>query len=172
VKSSAFVFVVVLGACAAAPPPVVNVPPPDLNVPPISVTTPHAATAEARQCHLTLKAGPIQKSSPGCWLTESISKAEGTLTYPCNGDGVVEAIFDTETFNGRMNSFELELESKNEIDWEGDHCRWGSTANIRGGPVGSATAKLVWSYHDYVVRGERCSGACTASADFSLVDAH
>jgi hypothetical protein len=142
----------------------------DLAIPPIghsslAPTTPEAPKQET--CHATVLAGPISKSSWGCIIDEQITKHQGILTFPCDGDGDAEATFGEQVYTGRIEHGEIDLEAKTELEWPGDGCRWGTTANIRGA-VAANRPQLSWSYRDYVVRGTACSGTCTATSIFAV----
>ena len=53
------------------------------------------------RCSARLRAAPI-KTKDGCTLDERISHGNGTLLYPCSGDGPVEAVFGEHRFPGRL----------------------------------------------------------------------
>lgn len=142
----------------------------ELSIPPIGHSSLAPASTEPTKpetCHATVLAGPISKSSWGCIIDEQISKHQGILTFPCDGDGDAEATFGEQVYSGRIEHGELDLEAKTELEWPGDGCRWGTTSNIRG-PVAASRPQLSWSYRDYVVRGTACSGTCTASSIFAV----
>lgn len=158
--------VLALASCArAARPPDAAV---DLVVPPIGKATaaPSASPTAGENCHAILFADVIQKSSFGCVVDEKVSKGQGILTYPCNGSGDAEAAFGAQLYSGRIREGELELETKTELEWEGDGCRWGTTANIRGNVLKEHV--IAWTYRDYVIRGTACSGSCTATANMAV----
>lgn len=141
--------------------------PVDLAIPPLGKPTPALTATEPAKpetCHAIVLARPIEKSSFGCIIDEQISKQRGILTFPCRGDGEAEAAFGEQLYRGQAHDGELDLEAKTELDWPGDGCRWGTTANIRGRVDG----ELAWSYRDYVVRGQNCSGTCTARSVFAV----
>ena len=121
--------------------------------------------APTGQCTARLRAAPID-TGDGCTLDERISGGNGTLLYPCSGDGVVEAVFGEHRFVGKVEHGVLLLALSTELDWD-DHCHWETQQGIRGtwGREGSKQQpKLVWSYTESPVRGTRCFGACTATA--------
>lgn len=142
--------------------------PVDFAIPPIGkVASPTPdEPPKVESCHALLFANGISKSSYGCVIEEQISKNQGILTYPCTGNGDAEAAFGEELYTGQIRDGELDLEVKNEFDWPGDGCRWGTTANIRGRVT--TERQLSWSYRDYAVRGTACSGTCTATSVFSV----
>jgi hypothetical protein len=159
------VVVLTVASCAPTRPPDAPI---ELTVPPLS-GAPIAAAPEApktEKCHAIVFAGPIAKSSFGCILDEQVSKHQGIVTYPCTGDGEAEAAFGEQLYTGQIRDGEIELELKTELDWEGDGCRWGTTANIRGRVL--TEQKIAWVYRDYVVRGTNCSGTCTASTSLAV----
>lgn len=157
-----------LASCAhdAKPPEVAA----DLSIPPIGKpsTSTTSAPAKVENCHAIVMASPIEKSSYGCVIDEQISKHRGILTYPCTGNGDAEAAFGEQVYSGRIQDGELDLEVKTELEWPGDGCRWGTTANIHGPVSADPRARLAWSYKDYVVRGTACSGSCTAKSVFAV----
>jgi len=125
------------------------------------------------RCSLRLVAGRIQKSSPGCFLDEHISKAPGHVFYPCGGEGPAEAEFGDQRYAGRVHNGEIELELSTELDWE-DGCRWGTRAVITGALVsnGEPTLKpLSWEYQDRVLTGTDCSGVCSAKTSIAVTRA-
>lgn len=157
-----------LASCAhdAKPPEV----PVELSVPPIGkapVEKP-PEPAKIETCHAIVMANTIAKSSYGCVIDEQISKHQGILTYPCTGNGDAEATFGEQVYSGRIHDGELDLEAKTELEWPGDGCRWGTTANIRGPVTANPGNHLAWTYKDYVVRGTACSGSCTATSFFAV----
>jgi hypothetical protein len=150
--------------------------PVDLAIAPIGSSGGIATNGErspGATCTLRLIATPIQKSAPGCYLDEHISKGEGLLHYACNGDGPAEAVFGPDLYKGKIQDGEVELEHSTELDWE-DGCRWGTAAVISGVVVvgGKPThGKLSWRYRDHVISGSNCSGECTASTSFTVKSA-
>lgn len=120
--------------------------------------------APSASCVLRLLPAPIEKSSPGCFLDERLSKGPGTLHYPCSGTGAAEARFGDQTYAGRVDRGHLTLELATELDWE-DGCRWGTRAELSGTVLRDgkpAPAKLAWKYADRILQGDDCSGTCTA----------
>lgn len=147
--------------------------PMDLAIAPIGSSGEVSTNGERspdERCTLRLIAARIQKSAPGCYLDEHISKGEGLLHYACSGDGPAEAVFGPDLYKGKIEHGEVELEHSTELDWE-DGCRWGTDAVISGTVVvgGKPTLrKLEWRYRDRVISGSDCSGACTASTSFTV----
>jgi len=119
------------------------------------------------RCTARLKPQPI-KTGAGCTLDERISKATGVLSYPCSGNGNVEAVFAEHHFEGTMSDGTLTLGLTTEIDWE-DGCHWETKQAIVGELRGEArTAKLMWSYTEGPVTGTGCFGSCEARAEIDL----
>ena len=153
---------------------------------PLVIAAPPPSTDRDR-CTAVLRAATI-KTNPGCTLDERLSHGNGTLLYPCAGDGPVEAIFGEHHFNGKITESAVTLALGTELDWE-DGCHWetkqvilGSwkrdattSANGNGGGSGSGNAnakrrpKLSWSYSEAPVTGTGCYGSCTATAEIEIV---
>ena len=126
--------------------------------------------SDGGRCSLRLVAGRIEKSSPGCYLDELVSKQAGLLHYPCTGDGPAEADFGEHRYAGRVVGGEVELALSTELDWE-DGCRWGTDAVISGTLLknGETVARsLSWRYRDRVITGTDCSGVCTARTNIQV----
>ncbi|MBX3226288.1 MAG: hypothetical protein KIT84_43105 [Labilithrix sp.] len=161
---------VLVASCGhEAPPPPVAVAS-DLVVPPLGVKPEAPRPApdpDAPICTARLVAGAVKKSSFGCYLDQSV-EGGGTLRYPCSGDGDAHAVFGALRYEGSVSNGELALEAKTELDYDGDGCRWGTTGTIAGAVPRDVRGKLEWRYVDYVLRGQGCSGACTASASLSV----
>lgn len=151
--------------------------PVDLTITPIGSAAPIAIASSVTEAHaggicsLSLRAARIDKSSPGCFLDEQITKSNGALRYPCSGDGPVEADFGEQRYKGSITGGNVELEFKTELDWQ-DGCRWGTTANISGQLTNKGGVptlkKLNWRYRDHVITGSACSGVCTAHSTFEV----
>ena len=133
---------------------------------------------ERDRCTAVLRAATI-KTNPGCTLDERLSHGNGTLLYPCAGDGPVEAIFGEHHFNGTVTGAAVALALGTELDWE-DGCHWETKQVILGtwkrerdaSANANANAKkrgkLVWSYSEASVTGTGCYGSCTATADIDV----
>jgi hypothetical protein len=155
---------------------------------PLVISGPTTPASDREHCTAVLRAATI-KTNPGCTLDERISHGNGTLHYPCNGDGPVEAVFGEHHFLGNVTETSVALTLGTELDWE-DGCHWetkqamigsnwrreGSTAHAGGVPnaPNGPTAKkraphLVWSYSEAPVSGTNCYGSCTATADIEVV---
>jgi len=119
------------------------------------------------RCTARLKPQPI-KTGAGCTLDERISKATGVLSYPCSGNGNVEAVFGEHRFQGAMSDGTLSLDLTTEIDWE-DGCHWETRQAIVGELKSDGkSAKLAWSYTEGPVAGTNCYGSCEAKADIDV----
>jgi hypothetical protein len=129
------------------------------------------------RCTAVLRAATI-KTNPGCTLDERLSHGNGTLLYPCAGDGPVEAIFGEHHFNGKITESAVTLALGTELDWE-DGCHWETKQVILGTWKRDANAnananakkrpKLSWSYSEAPVNGTGCYGSCTATAEIEIV---
>jgi hypothetical protein len=119
------------------------------------------------RCSARLHAEPI-KTKDGCTLDERISHGNGTLLYPCSGDGPVEAVFGEHRFQGRLTDTTVSLALTTELDWE-DGCHWETKQAIRGELKREAGKhpKLVWTYSEAPVTGTSCFGSCRATADIN-----
>ena len=142
------------------------------SLPAVGVTTNGERSGDAGRCSVELVALRIDKSSPGCFIDEHISRGTGVLHYPCSGDGPAEAEFGPQKYTGKMEHDELEVQLSTELDWE-DGCRWGTDAVISGpivrGPSGELTRRrLAWRYRDRVISGSGCSGVCTAKTSLEV----
>lgn len=118
--------------------------------------------------------GRIEKSSPGCYLDEHITKGAGLLHYPCSGDGPVSADFGDHHYAGRITGGDVELEVTTELDWPDDGCRWGTRAVISGTLLSNgqpAMKNLTWRYRDHVINGTACSQVCNAKANLVVTSA-
>jgi len=117
------------------------------------------------RCSARLRASPI-KTKEGCTLDERISYGNGTLLYPCSGDGPVEAVFGEHRFQGRLTDSTVALALTTELDWE-DGCHWETKQAIRGDlkREPGKHPKLVWTYSEAPVTGTGCFGSCRATAD-------
>jgi hypothetical protein len=167
-----------LGVACASTPRGTTQAPVDLAIPPIGsmagggIST-NGERSPEEKCTVRLAAGRIQKSAPGCYLDEHISKGEGLLHFACSGDGFAEAVFGPDRYRGKVERGEVQIEHSTELDWE-DGCRWGTDAVITGTVVveGQPTYKpLTWRYRDRVISGSDCSGLCTAYAFFKVSSA-
>ncbi len=156
-----------IGICACAHSAPTAQVPVDLAIPPLGNADGGLQTApEEGTCTVQLIAQRIEKSSPGCYLDTKISEGPGTLRFPCNGNGPASAEFSDQHYSGTVRGGEVTLEHDSELDWE-DGCRWGTHASIKGAVVHRGEPllrRLVWDYADRVVKGDACSGACTAHA--------
>jgi hypothetical protein len=137
---------------------------------PLVIAAPPPVTDRDR-CTAVLRAATI-KTNPGCTLDERLSHGNGTLLYPCAGDGPVEAIFGEHRFSGKIADSAVTLALGTELDWE-DGCHWETKQVIVGSWKREANAKrkpkLSWSYSEAPVTGTGCYGACTATADIEVV---
>lgn len=168
-----------IGACSGARGAVVEAPV-ELTVSPVAsidAGANYASGARASMgaaCSVRLGlVGRIEKSSPGCFLDEYITKTGGLLRFPCSGDGPVEVDFGDHHYTGRLTGGNVELEVSTELDWE-DGCRWGTRSVISGPLVakGEPLMKtLAWRYRDHVISGASCSGICVASASIQVTKA-
>lgn len=157
-------------AChAAAPPPAAPV---DLKVD-LVVGKSIEPLPQTRACSAYLRAERISKSMSTCFLDEQVSRAIGTLTFPCEGDGAAEASFGEHRYAGRLEGNKLTLSLDTELDWS-DGCRWQTHHVIRGTvsrtSSGIADGVVAWRYSDSPLqRGEdECSGSCTANTRIAL----
>ena len=135
---------------------------------PLVIAAPPIATDRDR-CTAVLRAATI-KTNPGCTLDERLSHGNGTLLYPCAGDGPVEAIFGEHHFNGKITESAVTLALGTELDWE-DGCHWETKQVILGSWKRDAKKRprLSWSYSEAPVSGTGCYGSCTATADIEVV---
>ncbi|MDB4938076.1 MAG: hypothetical protein JWP87_5048 [Labilithrix sp.] len=138
---------------------------------PLYVTAPPPVTRD--RCTARLRPSPI-KTREGCTLDERLSHGNGTLLYPCAGDGPVEAVFAEHRFQGRITGTAVVLALTTELDWD-DGCHWETKQGIRGdwkrdGTDAGKHPKLAWSYSEAPVSGTGCFGACTAKADIDVDD--
>jgi hypothetical protein len=125
-----------------------------------------SAPANGR-CTARLKPQPIVTGA-GCTLDERLSKGPGFLTYPCSGNGNVEAVFAEHHFEGTMSDGTLSLDLTTEIDWE-DGCHWETKQAIVGELRGEGrNGKLAWSYTEGPVSGTSCFGSCEAKAEIDV----
>jgi hypothetical protein len=160
------VLLVVLAAAACARGTVTAQAPVDLAIPPLKNADGGLQESKDGVCNLQLFAGRIEKSSPGCYLDQKISEGPGMLRFPCKGDGTASADFGDHHYTGSIAAGEITLEHDSELDWE-DGCRWGTHAIIRGAITRGGELllrRVSWDYADRVVKGDACSGACTARA--------
>jgi hypothetical protein len=175
----AFVFVATLVASAAGAPacmrqgPAVVAPVEvtadgtDAGATPLFVTAPPPPGRD--RCTARLRASTI-KTKEGCTLDERLSHGNGTLLYPCTGDGPVEAVFGEHRFVGRITEGNVVLALTTELDWE-DGCHWETKQAIRGEWKREAKhPKLSWSYSEAPVTGTGCLGSCRATADIDIDD--
>ena len=157
--------------------------PVDIAIPPIGTGNGIAADggvgryvegAGGAACSVRLAlVGKIEKSSPGCYLDELITKVPGVLRFPCSGYGAIEVDFGDHHYTGHVSGGDVELEMSTELDWE-DGCRWGTHSVItgplvaRGAPI---LKNLTWRYRDHVIDGTACSGVCVATANIQVTPA-
>lgn len=123
------------------------------------------------RCTARLRPATI-KTNPGCTLDEQISHGDGTLLYPCSGEGTVEALFGEHRFEGNLSEGGVHLTLGTELDWD-DGCHWQTTQAIRGTWKNEGKRpKLSWSYTEAPVSGPNglgaCLGSCKASADIEI----
>ena len=119
------------------------------------------------RCTARISAGVI-KTGANCTLDERISKGNGTLLYPCSGEGPVEAVFAEHRFEGRLSEGSITLALTTELDWE-DGCHWETKQTMRGDWKRDAKKqKLSWSYSERPVTGSSCFGQCVARADVEV----
>jgi hypothetical protein len=154
---------VVLCACARSA--VTAQTPVDLAIPPLTNADAGLQETKDGTCNLQLVATRIEKSSPGCYVDQKITEG-GLLRFPCKGDGPASADFGDHHYGGSIRGGEVSLEYDTELDWE-DGCRWGTHASIKGAVMHGGEPllrRVSWDYADRVVKGDACSGACTARA--------
>lgn len=139
---------------------------------PLVIAAP-SSLPERDRCTAILRAQAI-KTNPGCTLDERISHGNGTLLYPCVGDGPVEAIFGEHHFAGKITESAVTLALGTELDWE-DGCHWETKQVILGSwnrAGGTSSTKrrprFTWSYSEAPVTGTNCYGSCTATADIEV----
>jgi hypothetical protein len=135
---------------------------------PLVIAAP-APVNDRDRCTAVLRAATI-KTNPGCTLDERLSHGNGTLLYPCAGDGPVEAVFAEHHFLGKMTEASIALALGTELDWE-DGCHWETKQVILGAWKRDAKKrpKLAWSYSEAPVNGTGCYGSCTATAEIEIV---
>jgi hypothetical protein len=138
---------------------------------PLVISPPPPMSHDPQRCTARLRALPI-KTNPGCQLDERISKGNGTLFYPCAGDGPVEAVFGEHTFQGRLTNKSFVLALTTELEWD-DHCQWETKQSVFGtwNREAAKRAKLAWSYSERPTSGTNCFGSCTATADIEIDEA-
>lgn len=135
------------------------------------VIAPRPPVSSRSQCTATLRAMPI-KTDEGCTLDERISKGNGTLVFPCSGEGELEAVFGEHHFRGAARNGTLHLTLHTELDWD-DGCHWETLQSLRGdwargGRDGGRAPKLVWTYEEHAVSGTGCFASCEARADVEV----
>jgi len=171
----ALVAFAVLGAaaCHDSPPPVapVEIAGGDGGLP---VATSGALAAgdlpTGNRCRTRLLPDEIQTGS-GCELDERVSHGPGILTYPCSGDGTVDAVFGEHRFEGNLTAGSLSLDLVTELDWQ-DGCHWQTKQNIRGrldlDEARASKNKLNWTYSEKPMSPSgsgNCYASCRARAD-------
>jgi hypothetical protein len=136
---------------------------------PLVITAAPPMVRDHDRCTARLRSSII-KTNAGCTLDERISHGNGTLLYPCIGDGPVEAIFAEHRFTGKISESTVALLLGTELDWE-DGCHWETKQTLLGDwkRDGKKRAKLAWSYSEAAVSGTGCFGSCTATADIEIV---
>ena len=136
---------------------------------PLVITAAPPIAHERDRCTARLRSSTI-KTNPGCTLDERISHGNGTLLYPCAGDGPVEAVFAEHRFVGRIADSSIVLALGTELDWE-DGCHWETKQTLLGDWKRDAKkrAKLSWAYAEAPVSGTGCYGSCTATAEIEIV---
>ncbi len=133
---------------------------------PLVIGAPAVATDRDR-CTAVLRPAAIQ-TNPGCTLDERLSHGNGTLLYPCAGDGAVEAIFGEHHFIGKLTGTTLVLRLETELDWE-DGCHWKTNQTIVASFArDKPRSRSRWSYSEAPVSGTGCYGSCTATADIEI----
>jgi hypothetical protein len=136
---------------------------------PLVITAAPPAARDRERCTARLRSSII-KTNAGCTLDERISHGNGTLLYPCIGDGPIEAIFGEHRFTGKITDSTMVLVLGTELDWE-DGCHWETKQTLLGDwkRDSKKRAKLAWSYSEAPVSGTGCFGSCTATADVEIV---
>lgn len=136
------------------------------------------AAGDRDRCEARLVPDTIQTQA-GCQLDERLTTGPGRLSFPCSGDGPVEAVFNEHRFEGSVTGGSVALTLLTELDWQ-DGCHWQTRQTIRGSlrALGAsagasatekaATPKLVWSYTEGPVSGSNCYLACKAKADITV----
>ncbi len=137
---------------------------------PLVVAAPPASPRQGDVCTGVLRPLPI-KTGASCTLDEQISHGNGTISFPCSGDGAFEAVFGEHRFQGVVTGTSVLLALTTELDWQ-DGCHWHTKQTIRGEwrREGKVHSKLSWSYSEAPVRGTGCYGSCTASAQIEVVE--
>lgn len=122
-----------------------------------------AGAQSAARCTYALQAGAIQKL-PSCMVDEKVGDKNGTLTVPCEGDGVARAEFGSSAFRGSVINGAVLLELETSYDWE-DGCTWHTAQRIQG-----RLDQMDWTYgyREKVASGKDCGGSCVASAKITL----
>jgi hypothetical protein len=141
---------------------------------PLVITAPPPSSQRGERCTALLKPSTI-KTGSGCTLDEQISHSNGTLLYPCSGDGTVEAVFGEHRFQGNITGSSLLLALTTELDWQ-DNCHWQTKQTIRGEWRREGKhPKLSWSYAEAPLTGPGqssstagCYGSCKATADIAV----
>lgn len=163
-RSASLLFCGALVACVRAAPVVAPV---DVTVGTSAPSSAQAPGPAKDRCTARLVTGEVDTNT-SCFLDENVTKSDGVLTFPCRGDGPVEAVFGTHHFEGEVRGGKLSLSLKTELDWDDDRCRWESRQAIRGE---IRAHELAWTYVDQPVRGpdgtpniNPCGTPCTARA--------
>ncbi|MEZ4405662.1 MAG: hypothetical protein R3A52_04065 [Polyangiales bacterium] len=125
--------------------------------------TPSVTPAPAPMCEATLTVTATQGAS-GCFIDERVTRAPGTLRYPCEG-GPATADFSGHVFQGRVDGGRVSLRVQTRFHY-GDGCDWATVQTIEGELTASPMA---YRYDEAPVAGQRnCASSCHATAEVSV----
>lgn len=117
------------------------------------------APGPARMCTATLVV-PQTSGAESCFIDERVTRAPGTLRYPCDG-GAAVADFGGSRFTGTVRDGVVALSLTTRFHYS-DGCDWQSAQEITGT---LAARQLAYRYAEAPVPGQRgCASSCRAGA--------
>lgn len=143
-----------------APEPTTTTPPPP-PPPPAATCTATNPTPPSHPCTAKIRLDDLQLSTPTCFV-DTIANVgdEGTITYPCAGDGAASITFPGGTLSGEARNGRLDTCAGTEFTWI-DSCDWTS-AQHASGPI--PNGPLRFDYAEAPKPGQQhCSSPCSAT---------
>ncbi len=128
---------------------------------------PDGVVGRGPKCQRSVVISAISKRA-SCFVDTVAQAGEnGTLTYPCNGDGEATLTFAKRSFAGSTIGGRLNVCTGTEYPWS-DGCTWTSAQKVTGS---IASGTLNFTYGEAPRPGqESCATACDATATVRIED--
>jgi hypothetical protein len=139
----------------------------DVSASPSTCVPPRAVVTKGPSCQRKVVFEAIEKSV-GCYVDTAAKQGdEGTLTFPCNGDGQATLRFGRKSFVGAVVDGKLDVCTGTEYTYPPiDSCKWTSAQRISGS-IGSG--QLSFTYGEAPKPNQvNCAMSCGARATIKV----